>query len=383
MGNTTAQEGWTDLGDNCSICYQPKYLKGLAEEAFKKLQAEVEWKQHDVRVMGRTVAQPRLVAYFATDTSRTYTYSGLKLQPLPFTPLLLELKEAAEKEAGEVFDSVLLNMYRDGSDHVGWHADNEKLYGPAPTIASLSFGTARDLMLRKNDDHERKLAFTLGSGDLLVMKGATQQAWQHCVPKRAPASKYGLRISATFRRVLFPDAAAEMHVESEAAVEAAAAAHITVRAPMIATKLPPPTGGQAAEAGADEARANPNRTAPMFMPKHIASAVAGDGRRRDGAGASNGSSRAAAGGAGRGRDTGSARGRRSPGPGSAPKRPASGRREVHRGPVENPLLVPAVTEAAVSAAQAAISRPKAAPATPESAADAAQAALKDLITPAV
>lgn len=53
--------------------------------------------------------------------------AGLQLQPLPFTPALLELKGAVEREAGEEFDSVLLNMYRDGSDHMGWHADNEKL----------------------------------------------------------------------------------------------------------------------------------------------------------------------------------------------------------------------------------------------------------------
>lgn len=43
----------------------------------------------------------------------------------------------------------MLNRYKGGSDNVGWHADDEKLYGPTPEIASVSFGCEREFFLKK------------------------------------------------------------------------------------------------------------------------------------------------------------------------------------------------------------------------------------------
>lgn len=44
---------------------------------------------------------------------------------------------------------MLLNRYKGANDYVGWHSDDEKLYGPTPEIASLSFGCERDFVLKK------------------------------------------------------------------------------------------------------------------------------------------------------------------------------------------------------------------------------------------
>lgn len=98
------------------------------------------------------------------------------------------------------FNSCLLNLYRGGADSLAWHSDNEPLYGPQPTIASVSFGTPRDFLLRRKDDRLQKHCWTLGCGDLLIMQGSTQQFWEHSVPKRRNVAS--ARVNLTFRNVL-------------------------------------------------------------------------------------------------------------------------------------------------------------------------------------
>ena len=80
------------------------------------------------------------------------------------------LQARLEQETGAVFNTCLLNQYRHGKDHMSWHSDNEALYGPQPVIGSVSLGEARDFVLRENDDHDHKLMFSLGNGDMLTMQ---------------------------------------------------------------------------------------------------------------------------------------------------------------------------------------------------------------------
>jgi alkylated DNA repair dioxygenase AlkB len=109
------------------------------------------------------------------------------------------MQALVEAAVADTFNSCLLNLYRDGKDSQGWHADNEAVYGETPTIASVTLGAPRDFILRRTIDHSTKLAVTLGEGDLLVMRGALQQHWQHSVPKRAHVQ--GERMNLTFRRI--------------------------------------------------------------------------------------------------------------------------------------------------------------------------------------
>src|SRR6185436_9632432 len=96
------------------------------------------WKQHDT---------PRLIAWYG-DAGKNYTFSGNTRTTLPWTSDLLFIKQKVEKEAGVTFNSVLLNLYRTGSDSVGWHRDNEKEFGENPIIASVSFGETRTFQLK-------------------------------------------------------------------------------------------------------------------------------------------------------------------------------------------------------------------------------------------
>jgi alkylated DNA repair dioxygenase AlkB len=167
----------------------------LADRSFADLHAATAWRQEIARVMGRAVPLPRLTAWYG---EAGYIYSGIRHEPRPWTPILLDLKAIAEALAGQPFNSVLLNLYRDGRDSVSWHADDEPGLGPEPMIASLSLGAARRFLLRHRRTRER-VEVVLGHGSCLVMSGAVQHHWQHQVPKTA--RPVGPRINLTFRRM--------------------------------------------------------------------------------------------------------------------------------------------------------------------------------------
>jgi alkylated DNA repair dioxygenase AlkB len=161
--------------------------------------AELPLEARTIRVFGREVLQPRLVAWVG-DPDAVYTYSGTRHQPLPWTPVLAAVRDRVIAATRERFNSVLCNLYRDGKDAMGMHADAEPELGTDPVIASLSLGAARRFMIRHRRGAERgKLDLKLGGGALLVMRGETQRHFRHGIP-REPAVQEP-RLNLTFRRV--------------------------------------------------------------------------------------------------------------------------------------------------------------------------------------
>ena len=174
-----------------------------ADRLFAALLAEVPWAQRTIRLFGREVLQPRLLAWMA-DPGVTYTYSRSTLEPVAWTPAAAELRErvaAAASARGEAWrpNGVLLNRYRDGRDAMGWHADDEPELGAEPIIASVSLGQARRFSLRRRDDHKRRVDLQLRHGSLLWMTGVTQRHYQHALPRTAKPRDE--RINLTFRRI--------------------------------------------------------------------------------------------------------------------------------------------------------------------------------------
>jgi alkylated DNA repair dioxygenase AlkB len=164
-----------------------------ADRLLETLLAAIDWRQETATIMGRRVPIPRLTAWHG---EAGYVYSGIKMSPMPWNAPLLELKAAAEACAGQAFNSVLLNLYRDGRDSVSWHADNEPGLGRDPVIASISLGATRRFQLKHRRSGER-VALDLAHGSCLVMAGATQHHWLHQLPKtRHPV---GPRMNLTFR----------------------------------------------------------------------------------------------------------------------------------------------------------------------------------------
>ncbi|HCO85227.1 MAG TPA: alpha-ketoglutarate-dependent dioxygenase AlkB, partial [Arenibacter sp.] len=154
------------------------------------------WQQDNITVFGKTYPQPRLTALFG-DNSRPYSYSNITMHPHTFTAELLELRNKLQMEIDVRFTSCLLNLYRNGRDSNGWHADDEKTLGKNPIIASISLGQERYFHLKHKLKKDLKQKLLLVHGSLLLMKGETQHCWYHQVPKTAKTVQE--RINITFR----------------------------------------------------------------------------------------------------------------------------------------------------------------------------------------
>ena len=164
---------------------------------FERLSSEIDWQQETIFIYGRHIATPRLAAWYG---DAAYTYSGLKHEPRAWTPVLSEVRERVLELSGIPFNSVLLNLYRDGSDSMSWHSDDEPELGHNPTIASLSLGGTRRFRLRSKEQHSETQSLDLEDASLLVMSGALQHNWQHALPKTTrPVSP---RINLTFRNIV-------------------------------------------------------------------------------------------------------------------------------------------------------------------------------------
>lgn len=158
----------------------------------------IPWKRDIIKMFGKEVQIPRLSAWHGDPEAR-YSYSGLELPPNPWNEGLLTIKTAIEKVAETCFNSVLLNWYRDGNDHMSWHSDDEPELGHNPIIASVNLGASRRFLLRRKKDHQQKVELALGHGSLLIMRGACQHHWQHAVPKQKKVKSD--RVNLTFRWV--------------------------------------------------------------------------------------------------------------------------------------------------------------------------------------
>lgn len=176
----------------------PEFLS--AEDAdvyFSELLTTSPWEETQLAMFGNIVSEPRRSVWHSDDT--TYAYSGVERTAHPMTPLLRRLASLAREVTETEFNGVLVNHYRDGNDHLGWHADNEIVNGPEPTIASISLGAERRFDFKHNDTGE-VVKVLLPHGSLLVMSGLSQTCWQHRIPKETHLTLP--RINLTFRRVL-------------------------------------------------------------------------------------------------------------------------------------------------------------------------------------
>lgn len=184
---------------DAEIIYHKDFFQSIeADILFHQLMNETPWRQDPITVFGKSYQQPRLTALYGNQ-NLSYGYSGIRMQPLPWTETLLEIKTKIENLTPVKFTTVLLNLYRDGQDSNGWHADNEKELGINPYIASLSLGQSRDFHLKHNTMKEERIKIELHHGSLLLMGGTTQHFWKHQIAKTA--KPIGPRINLTFRVV--------------------------------------------------------------------------------------------------------------------------------------------------------------------------------------
>jgi alkylated DNA repair dioxygenase AlkB len=184
-------------GDGSAILY-PEFLEStLADEILEEIIATNSWEQQTLLMYGKMVEEPRLSTWHSDGQS--YAYSGKPRHAQPWTDTLRLLREKCEQHTDHTFNGVLVNYYRNGDDHLGWHSDDELVNGPEPLIASISLGAERRFDMRHRETGD--LATTmLSHGSLLVMSGLSQRCWEHRVPKMS--NLIGPRVNLTFRRLV-------------------------------------------------------------------------------------------------------------------------------------------------------------------------------------
>ena len=178
-------------GPGC-VDYHPGWV-AEPDRLLDHLTEVIAWEQHEITLFGRTVPTPRLTAWMG---DAAYAYSGVVNEPAPWPPALAGLRDRLNTELGVELNSCLANLYRDGTDSMGFHSDDEPELGPEPTIVSISLGARRRFVLRHRGTRER-WTWELGAGDLLVMRDESQRDYAHAVPKTKRAT--GSRMNLTFR----------------------------------------------------------------------------------------------------------------------------------------------------------------------------------------
>ena len=179
-------------------CFEGFYQPDESEQIYQTLKQHHVWPDNRYCYAGRQFVLPRLQTWHA-DKGIRYSYSNNLLETKAWTPLLLTIRSKVEAFVKTSFNAVLVNYYRDGEDHVGWHADDEAELGEQPLIASLSFGVTRRFEFKAKNDSDSG-GILLQSGALLIMQPAFQHNYLHRIPKSA--SVINGRINLTFRQVV-------------------------------------------------------------------------------------------------------------------------------------------------------------------------------------
>ena len=193
--NSTTLPELLFMSDAEVTLYRNFFYKSESDKFFSQLYEEINWRQEKIKFYGKELNIPRLTAWHG-DSGKSYTYSKIPMSPEPWTPTLFLIKSRIESVAGVSFNSVLLNLYRNGSDSVAWHSDDEPELGEEPVIGSVSFGGIRRFMFR-HKVAKNQVEVELTHGSLLVMQGRTQQFWQHQIAKTS--KRVAPRINLTFR----------------------------------------------------------------------------------------------------------------------------------------------------------------------------------------
>ena len=118
------------LADDNKIDWKKINWRDFEQEKLQEINfTNILWQHDKIKMFGKEVYLPRFSAWYGDD-DKPYKYSGLQLQPKPWNKGLMFIKNKIDKIANIKFNSVLLNWYRDGNDHISWHKDAEKELGP-------------------------------------------------------------------------------------------------------------------------------------------------------------------------------------------------------------------------------------------------------------
>jgi len=195
------EKGVSDLNPNILLdsgffSERPDLLTEVKAWLEEKVKDEKFWEQPSIPTPGGKKKIPRLQRLVGEE-GQTYTYSKTKAVAVGWSAPMMKLKEYLELKQGRKTNGALINLYREGGDHVSWHSDSEGDLTPGEPILSLSFFTTRRFSLRQKNKKSRVLDYDLTDGSLLVMSSATNKEFEHCI--RKTKKEVGYRVNITFR----------------------------------------------------------------------------------------------------------------------------------------------------------------------------------------
>ncbi|MGC6421307.1 MAG: alpha-ketoglutarate-dependent dioxygenase AlkB family protein [Flavobacteriaceae bacterium] len=191
---------WKPELPDAELLYYPNFWDvQTAQTLFEELYNQTPWQHDPITVFGKTYMQPRLTALYGENT-QPYSYSGIVMHPHPMTVTLKNILSSLQTADSHPYNTVLLNLYRDGRDSNGWHADDEKELGPNPRIASVSLGEERYFHFKHRTKKSERYKLLLKAGSLLIMGGTMQKYWVHQIAKTARPKEP--RINLTFRKLI-------------------------------------------------------------------------------------------------------------------------------------------------------------------------------------
>ena len=153
--------------------------------------------------MRRELLEPRLTAGWKIERSsgnsenEATTDNDSGTTPTSVPGPIAEISALLSRRYDVTFDSVWVNLYRDGRDSVAWHGDRNASYVSNPLVVTVSLGARRRFLLRPQGTTGTKQELSPGFGDLVVMGGACQHEWEHAMPKTSKS--VGPRMSVTIR----------------------------------------------------------------------------------------------------------------------------------------------------------------------------------------
>lgn len=187
----------TDLP--AGFVYFPDFLdQKVADDTYDYLISNLTWEQPTIEVYGKKHLVPRLQSWMG-EVGRHYQYSGKTFKTTGWDPTVLKVKNLVQVKCNKRFNSALVNLYRNGEDKMGWHADDEKELGHAPAVVTVSLGVQRTFQFKHNQNGET-VNIELAHGSLLLMKPGVQASYKHAVPARKKIQQG--RISLTFRNIV-------------------------------------------------------------------------------------------------------------------------------------------------------------------------------------
>jgi alkylated DNA repair dioxygenase AlkB len=151
-----------------------------------------------IQLYGKTVHQQRNIGFFS-DKSIGYYYSGQLAKSKPLLPNLAELMQIVNGRFGTDYNGILVNNYKDGTNYIGDHSDDEKTLDKSGVI-SISYGAVRKFRIREKLSKKIVIDIPTISNTLMHMGGDFQKEFMHGIPveKKVKDERY----SFTFRRHL-------------------------------------------------------------------------------------------------------------------------------------------------------------------------------------